>query len=149
VGTSTFSKRLAMIAVDARIKSSSKELPLILAVDDSPVQLRLVQDLLERNGYAVRTAPSSEEALAVLDVIAPALTILDVTMPGMSGVDLCRQLKQDKKLRNIPVILVTGERQPKDFKAGQEAGAVIYMTKPIRPERLLNAVRMLCPLPQR
>jgi CheY-like chemotaxis protein len=138
-----------MIAVNARTKSSSKELPLILAVDDSPVQLRLVQDLLERNGYAVRTAPSSEEALAVLDVIAPALTILDVTMPGMSGVDLCRQLKQDKKLRNIPVILVTGETELKDFKAGQEAGAVIYMTKPIRPERLLNAVRMLCPLPQR
>jgi PleD family two-component response regulator len=54
VATSTFSKRLTMIAVDASTKSSSKELPLVLAVDDSPVQLRLVQDLLERNGYAAR-----------------------------------------------------------------------------------------------
>jgi CheY-like chemotaxis protein len=138
-----------MMATQASTKNSTKELPLVLAVDDSPVQLRLVQDLLERNGYAVKTAPSSEEALAVLNMIAPALTILDVMMPGMSGVDLCRQLKRDEKHRNIPVILVTGEKEPKDFKAGQEAGAVIYMTKPIRPERLLNAVRMLCPLPQK
>lgn len=108
--TSSSSKTATMAAVDPSTKSSSKELPLVLAVDHSPVQLRLVQDLLERNWYAVKTAPSSEEALAVLRVIAPAVTILDVMMPGMSGYDLCRRLKQDKKLRNIPVILVTARR---------------------------------------
>jgi len=128
------------------VKISSKELPLVLAVDDDRIQLRLVQDLLVRHGYAVKTASSSEEALAILRSISPVVIILDVMMSGISGYDLCTQLKQDQKLRNIPVIFLTGEASPKDFKAGSNAGAVIYITKPFKPTGLLNAVRMLCPV---
>jgi CheY-like chemotaxis protein len=134
-----------MTMLDANAKTRSKELPLVLAVDDSPVQLRLIQDALTRNGYAVKTAPSSEEALAMLAVVAPAVIISDVMMSGMSGYEFCQQLKRDENLRRIPVILLTGETSPKDFKAGSDAGAVMYVTKPFKPESLLNAVRMLCP----
>lgn len=133
-----------MTMLDANAKTRSRELPLVLAVDDSPVQLRLIQDALARNGYAVKTAPSSEEALAMLAVVVPAVIISDVMMSGMSGYELCQQLKRDENLRRIPVILLTGEASPKDFKAGSDAGAVMYVTKPFKPERLLNAVRMLC-----
>jgi len=134
-----------MTVLDANAKTHLRELPLVLAVDDSPVQLRLIQDALTRNGYAVKTAPSSEEALAMLTVVVPAVIISDVMMSGMSGYELCQQLKRDENLCRIPIILLTGETSPKDFKAGSDAGAVMYVTKPFKPESLLNAVRMLCP----
>lgn len=135
-----------MTALGTNDKVGSRELPLVLAVDDSPVQLRLIQDALTRNGYTVKTAPSGEEALVALNVMMPAVIISDVMMAGMSGYELCQQLKRDEKMRRIPVILLTGEASPKDFKAGSDAGAVMYVTKPFKPESLLNAVRMLCPL---
>jgi two-component system sensor histidine kinase ChiS len=134
-----------MTTLAANEKMRSRELPLVLAVDDSPVQLRLIQDALTRNGYAVKTAPSSEAALAMLATIVPAVIISDIMMAGMSGYEFCQHLKRDNNLRGIPVILLTGETSPKDFKAGSDAGAVMYVTKPFKPESLLNAVRMLCP----
>jgi CheY-like chemotaxis protein len=136
-----------MTMLDAKTKTRSRELPLVLAVDDSPVQLHLIQDALTRNGYTVKTALSSEEALAMLAVVVPAVIISDVMMSGMSGYELCQRLKRDENLRRIPVILLTGENSPEDFKAGCDAGAVMYVTKPFKPEGLLNAVRVLCPVP--
>jgi CheY-like chemotaxis protein len=135
-----------MTMLDTNVKTRSRELPLVLAVDDSPVQLHLIQDALTRNGYAVKTAASSEEALAILAVVVPAVIISDVLMSGMSGYELCQRLKRDENLRKIPVILLTGENSPKDFKAGSDAGAVMYVTKPFKAESLLNAVRVLCPV---
>ena len=134
-----------MTVLDAKAKTRSKELPLVLAVDDSPVQLHLVQDALTRNGYAVNTAPSGEAALVMLAVVTPSVIISDVLISGMSGYEFCQQLKSDENLRRIPVILLTGESSPKDFKAGSDAGAVVYVTKPFKPDRLVNAVRMLSP----
>lgn len=135
-----------MTILDTNAKTSSRELPLVLAVDDSPVQLHLIRDALTRNGYAVKTAPSSEAALAMLAEVVPAVIISDVMMSGMSGYELCQQLKRDENLRRIPVILLTGESSPKHFKLGSDAGAVMYVTKPFKPESLVNAVRMLCPV---
>ncbi len=127
-------------------KPVSRELPVVLAVDDSPVQLRLIQEALGRNGYTVKTATSGEKALEMMQASVPAVVVSDVTMTGMSGYDLCKIVKKDPKLGKIPVILLTSEGAPKDFKAGRDAGAVIYITKPFKPEALLNAVRMICPV---
>jgi CheY-like chemotaxis protein len=127
-------------------KALSKELPVVLAVDDSPVQLRLIQETLGRNGYTVKTATSGEKALEIMRGSVPAVVVSDVTMTGMNGYDLCKAIKKDSKLSNVPVILLTSEGAPKDFKAGREAGAVVYITKPFKPEGLLNAVRMVCPV---
>jgi len=129
-------------------KSLSKDLPVVLAVDDSPVQLRLIQDALGRNGYVIKTATSGEKALEMMRASVPAVVVSDVTMTGMSGYDFCKAIKQDPKLGKVPVILLTGEGAPKDFKAGRDAGAVVYITKPFKPEGLLNAVRMVCPVSQ-
>ena len=128
-------------------KALSKELPVVLAVDDSPVQLRLIQEALGRNGYTVKTATSGEKALEMMRASAPAVVVSDVTMSGMSGYDLCKAIKKDPKLGKIPVILLTSEGAPKAFQAGRDAGAVVYITKPFKPEALLNAVRMVCPVP--
>lgn len=127
-------------------KGLSKELPVVLAVDDSPVQLRLIQEALGRNGYTVKTATSGEKALEIMRASIPAVVVSDVTMAGMTGYDLCKAIKNDPKLGKTPVILLTSEGAPKAFQAGREAGAVVYITKPFKPEALLNAVRMVCPV---
>lgn len=117
--------------------------PLVLAVDDDAPTLRVIEMLLERNGYTVRTAPTGEQALTVVRENAPAVMILDVNMPGMSGFDVCQVLKRDERYSKIPVILLTAEGSPQDYKTGHDAGAVIYMVKPFKPERLLQVVRLL------
>lgn len=117
--------------------------PLVLAVDDDAATLRVIEMLLERNGYAVRTASSGEQALTTVRENTPAAMILDVNMPGMSGFDVCQVLKRDERYAKIPVILLTAEGSPQDYKTGHDAGAIIYMVKPFKPERLLQVIRLL------
>ena len=124
-------------------KTATPTGPLVLAVDDDAATLRVIEMLLERNGYAVRTAPTGEQALTAVRESTPAVLILDVNMPGMSGFDVCQVLKRDERFAKIPVILLTAEGSPQDYKTGHDAGAVIYMVKPFKPERLLQVIRLL------
>lgn len=117
--------------------------PLIVVVDDDPATLRIIEMLLDRNGYSVRTANSGESALTLLRDAVPAAMVLDVNMPGMSGFDVCQIIKRDERFDKIPVILLTAQSTPQDFKTGHDAGAVIYMVKPFKPERLLQVIRLL------
>ena len=124
-------------------KTSSEKGPLIVVVDDDAATLRIVELLLDRNGYTVKTANSGESALTLLRETVPAAMILDVNMPGMSGFDVCQIIKRDERFDKIPVILLTAQSTPQDFKTGHDAGAVIYMVKPFKPERLLQVIRLL------
>jgi len=119
--------------------------PLVLAVDDDPGILRIIEMLLSRNGYAVRTATDGMKALEILKTILPALMITDVQMPSMSGYDLCQVVKRDRRLQAMPVIFLTAQGSPQDYKTGHDSGAVMYMVKPFKPEKLLNAVRTIVP----
>lgn len=123
----------------------SETKPLVLAVDDDPAVLRVIKTFLEQNDYVVKTAISGEEAFGMLIEETPAVLILDVMMPGASGFDVCRLIKGDVRLKNVPVIFLTSKSEPKDFKTGHDLGAVIYMTKPFKVQKLLNVVQMLCP----
>jgi DNA-binding response OmpR family regulator len=127
-------------------QSALRSLPVILAVDDDPAVLRIIESQLTRHDYAVKTAASGEEALKILRGLTPAVLILDVMMDGISGYDLCTVVKRDERLQNVPVIFLTSRGTPKDYKTGHELGAVIYMVKPLKPEKLVNVVRMLCPV---
>jgi two-component system sensor histidine kinase ChiS len=127
----------------------SKPAPFILAVDDEPVNRRLVERTLEKGGYTVRTAASGEEALEIMRTEVPAVLILDVIMTGMSGYDVSHMVKQNPELRKVPVVFLTAQESVADFRTGREAGALFYLTKPIRPEKLLQVVSMLCPPPKR
>lgn len=119
----------------------------VLAVDDDPSILRIIKSFLEQNDYVVKTALSGEEAFGILIQETPAILILDVMMPGASGYDVCRLIKRDVRLKNVPVVFLTSKSEPKDFKIGHDLGAVIYMTKPLKVQKLLNVVQMLCPAP--
>ncbi len=123
----------------------SKPAPFILAVDDEPLNLHLVARTLEKSGYTVKTAVSGEEALEMMRTEVPAVLILDVIMSGMSGYDVSHQVKRTPELRKVPVVFLTAQESVEDFKTGREAGALFYLTKPIRPEKLLQVVSMLCP----
>ncbi len=119
------------------------KLPLVVAMDDDPGNLRIIEMLLQRNGFSVLTASNGQEGLKLLRKMVPACLILDVMMPGMSGYDVCQVVKRDERLEKVPVIFLTGQDAPQDYKTGMDAGAVIYMAKPFKPERLLQAVRLV------
>jgi DNA-binding response OmpR family regulator len=119
----------------------------VLAVDDDLAVLRVLEAHLTRANYVVKTASNGAEALNILRVLTPAVLILDVMMPDISGYDLCHLVKREDNLKNIPVIFLTARGTPKDFKKGHELGAVIYMVKPFKPERLVHIVQLVSPVP--
>ncbi len=113
----------------------------VLAVDDHPINLLLLQKLLQPH-YAVRTAKSGAEALQqARSATAPDLILLDVMMPDMSGYDVCRQLKADPATQDIPVIFVTSMSETESEEQGLSLGAVDYLTKPISSPILLARVK--------
>jgi len=127
-------------------KPGARKLPVILAVDDDPAVLRIIESLLSRHDFVVKTAASGEDALRMLREVTAAVLILDVMMNGISGYDLCHVVKRDKRLQEIPVIFLTSRGTPQDYKTGHDLGAVIYMAKPLKVEKLLNVVQMLIPV---
>jgi CheY-like chemotaxis protein len=116
----------------------------ILAVDDEPLDLALIERALVRGGYAVQTALSCEDALLILQKLVPKVLILDVAMPGMSGYELCTRLKNDNQLKDIPVVFLSARDSPKDLKTWREVGGAFYVPKAKGFRNLLSAVRVLC-----
>ena len=113
----------------------------ILLVDDSPDNLVLMNDLL-KDLYKVKIANSGEKALRIAATGQPPdLVLLDVMMPQMDGHEVCRRLKADPALREIPVIFLTAKSEADDEKLGLDLGAVDYITKPISPPITLSRVR--------
>ena len=115
--------------------------PTLLAVDDTADNLTLLNALLS-GPYKVKLANSGEKALKIAAASpAPDLILLDIMMPGMDGYEVCRQLKQQPATRDIPVIFLTARTDAESERAGLEAGAVDYVTKPFNPPVLLARVR--------
>ena len=113
----------------------------ILLVDDSPDNLVLMNDLL-KDLYKVKIANSGEKALRIAATGQPPdLVLLDVMMPEMDGHEVCRRLKADPALCDIPVIFLTAKSEVDDEKLGLDLGAVDYITKPISPPITLSRVR--------
>jgi two-component system KDP operon response regulator KdpE len=111
----------------------------ILVVDDEPVQLRLVEQILSGNGFSVIKAGSGEEAIRVYYENKPDLVILDVLMPGIDGWQTCRCIRE---VSDVPVIMLTGKRNSEDdVVRGLECGADEYLAKPVGNRELLARVR--------
>jgi adenylate cyclase len=119
------------------------EPPRILVVDDTPHNVKLLADLLCAKGYAVSTASSGREALAMVEAEQPDLILLDVVMPEMSGYEVCRRLRDDPATAVLPVVLVTALDPGEERIKGLEAGADDFLTKPIQQAELLVRVRSL------
>ena len=79
----------------------------ILIVDDAPLNLKLADILLRKEGYKVVTAPDAEQALAILNSLHPDLILIDIKLPGMNGLELTRRLKQNSETRDIVLVALT------------------------------------------
>lgn len=112
----------------------------VLAVDDDPTTLRVMQVVLEREGYAVSVGASGGEALELAGEI-PDLILLDQHLPDMNGLDVCRQLQAEGLTHDIPVIFLTGDVDPDLEAKCLAAGAVDFVTKPFADGVLLARIR--------
>ena len=113
----------------------------ILIVDDSPSQVRLMQDLLVHEGYRPVGLSDPQRVEETITNERPCVILLDVVMPGRNGFQLCRELKNNAQFSGIPVILVSSKDTVSDKFWGQQQGADDYITKPFTREELLRAVR--------
>ncbi|TAN41004.1 MAG: response regulator [Nitrospirae bacterium] len=117
--------------------------PKILCVDDEPANLKILEKLLVSNGYEVLKAKDGEEALDGIVKSMIDLVLLDVMMPKIDGFEVCRRIKRDERLRNIPVIMLTALSATSDRIKGIEAGAEDFISKPFDQGEVLARIRML------
>ncbi|MCH8116767.1 MAG: response regulator [Proteobacteria bacterium] len=115
----------------------------VLIIDDSPTELHLFQNMLEKNGFETLVADSGEAGLRQARTSRPDCILMDVVMPGMNGFQATRKLNRDPATSGIPVIIVTNKDQATDKIWGMRQGAVEYLVKPIGEQQLvakINAV---------
>lgn len=113
----------------------------ILAVDDDPDALFILDRLLCRQGYRVRTAAGGKAALAALDEETVDVIVLDVMMPDLDGLAVCSALRRNERTRAIPVILLTASVQTETRLAAMALGVTEFVTKPLNSRDLLARIR--------
>ncbi|AGA70206.1 response regulator with CheY-like receiver domain and winged-helix DNA-binding domain [Desulfitobacterium dichloroeliminans LMG P-21439] len=113
----------------------------ILVVDDDELIQELLKFNLEKEGYQVLMASDGPEALRVIKEKLPDLVVLDIMLPGMSGLEVCNQLRRVPKLADLPVIMLTAKGEEIDKVLGLEIGADDYITKPFSPRELVARIR--------
>ena len=113
----------------------------ILVVDDAPVNLKLADILLRKEGYQVHAVPDAEEALRVLRNFLPKVMLVDIQLPGIDGLELTRRVKQDPRTQNMTVIALTACAMKGDEERALAAGCDGYITKPIDTQTLGRRIR--------
>ena len=116
----------------------------ILAVDDLPQNLRLLDAILSPRGYRVLTATSGEEALAMLPTSGADLVLLDILMPGMDGYEVCRRIRSSPGFEFLPVVMITASGDQEKLRA-IEAGADDFVSQAVRPGRAAGPRRLAGP----
>ncbi len=113
----------------------------ILVVDDNDLNLELLRDLLEGQGYRVRVAADADGAIAVLHDFRPRLILMDIQLPGMDGLTLTRMLKSNPSMRDIRIVGLTGYAMAGDEQRLLAAGCDGYLPKPIDTRTLPGVVQ--------
>ncbi len=119
---------------------SSNNYPLVVVIEDNRELLDFIGNLLKENNYRVKKAVDGKEGFEKIRKFIPDLIISDIMMPRMNGIDLCNNLKKDKNLNLIPVILLTAKNSIESVKEGYEQGADDYIVKPFNNELLLTRI---------
>ncbi|MBE9210786.1 response regulator [Nostoc sp. LEGE 06077] len=114
----------------------------ILVVDDVPINIKILLEILTQAGYRVSVAKNGKSALEKVEEAIPNLILLDVMMPVMDGFETCRILKANPKTKDIPIIFMTALSEPINKVKGLQLGAVDYITKPIEHEEVLARINV-------
>ncbi len=112
----------------------------ILVVEDTPSELELMVHYLRDSGCTVISAVTAQEAMEKAAQHRPDVIITDVVMPGMSGFELCRNLKKQPETAHVPIVICTSKNQDIDRLWGMKQGANAYLTKPYTRDQLVQAV---------
>jgi DNA-binding response OmpR family regulator len=115
--------------------------PNILVVDDTPLNLLLLVDILSKDGYEVIPVNSGKLALAAVKNNPPDLILLDIMMPDMDGYEVCQALKEDEFTKDIPIIFISALDQISDKIKAFNAGGIDYIVKPLKPKEVLARVK--------
>ncbi len=115
-------------------------MPKVMVIDDEPFILMMIEDKLSRAGLEVITLRESTDAVKKIREVKPDLIILDWMMPEISGLEICKNIKSDPELADIPVFMLTAKGQEDDEKLGLSCGVDRYITKPFSPRVLLEVV---------
>lgn len=119
----------------------------IMIVDDSATVRQVLHMTLSQAGYEVIEAVDGENALELFSDHNIDMLVTDLNMPKMDGIDLIKQVRQNKDNRFMPIVMLTTESQPERKKEGKNAGASGWITKPFKPEQLLSVIKMVCQAP--
>ncbi|WP_424939919.1 phosphate regulon transcriptional regulator PhoB [Aliiroseovarius sp. S253] len=119
----------------------STDKPCVLLVEDEPAQREILRYNLTSEGYDVTLAENGDDALILVEEVMPDLILLDWMLPGVSGIEICRQVKTRKETRTIPVIMLSARSEEVDRVRGLETGADDYVVKPYSVSELMARIR--------
>lgn len=132
--------RLDEIRRQNEIKESMPKGKTILVVDDSATVRKLISSKLEKSGHQVICAVDGVEAMATIETIVPDLVLLDIAMPRMDGYQVCKLIRSNEAVKDVPVVMISGKDGFFDKVRGRMAGTTGYITKPFGPETLMKAL---------
>ena len=115
----------------------------VLVVDDSKTELVFLTDLLQKNGFSVKTAENADDAMRRLEEEQPDLILMDVVMPGQNGFQLTRAISRDPLYADVPIIMCTSKNQETDRVWGMRQGARDYIVKPVNAAELMAKINAL------
>lgn len=115
----------------------------VLVVDDSKTELMFISDLLQKQGFNVRTAENADDCFRRLAEQKPDLILMDVVMPGQNGFQLTRTISRDPQFADVPIIMCTSKNQETDRVWGMRQGARDYVTKPVDAGELMAKIKAL------
>jgi DNA-binding response OmpR family regulator len=121
-------------------KSMTQAQKTVMIIEDEADAAEMFAEMMRVNGFRVIKMFSSAPAISMISQEKPDLIILDMMMPDISGLEVLRYMRRDPNLEKIPVIIVSAKSMPNDIKIGMEAGASMYLTKPVGFLELKQAV---------
>jgi DNA-binding response OmpR family regulator len=125
------------------LKVGGKMRKTVMLVEDEPNIIEAISFVLSRDGWNVVTHSNGHDAFEVILSIMPSVIILDVMLPKRNGYEILRDIRENSKTKEIPVIVLTAKGQKKDRETAEKLGSNLFMTKPFSNSEVLEAVRQL------
>src|SRR5580693_3678745 len=115
----------------------------LMLIEDDEVCTLVVRELFEGEGFSVKNAADGASGLAQIKKTPPDVLVLDLSLPGMPGLEVCREVRRDRALNRLPILMLTARGDTSDVVLGLEVGADDYVAKPFKPPELVARVKAL------